>query len=130
MTESTTHTRRSLTESPWYWVYLFCTAGLIALMLAGPKFAARQLQIERKAQGRQRAAQNIAGQEPVTPLSEEGRTHIQLRPLYYVLGGILALAWGGLLWKQYFGRRTRETVAGPDKITTPSDSTTHKPAAT
>ena len=97
--------RRPLTESPWYWVYLFCTAGLVALILAGPKFAARQSQIERKAQGRQRAAQNIAGKVPVTPLSDEEHTQIGLRPLYYVLGGVLLVAWIQLIWRQYFRRQ-------------------------
>ena len=101
MFDNPIHPRRSISESPWYWVYLFCTAGLIALVLAEPKFAARQSQIERKAQGRQRAAQNLSGQEPRTPLSDEGHTQIRLRPLYYVVGGLLTAAWGHLLWKQY-----------------------------
>ncbi len=94
--------RRTITDSAWYWVYLFCTAGLIALILAEPKFAARQSQIERKGQGRQRAVQNLSGREPQTPLSDEEHTQMRLRPLYYVLGGLLTAAWGHLLWKQYY----------------------------
>ena len=97
-TSLTDHAR--LTDSPWYWVYLFCTAGLIALVLAGPKFAARQSQIERSGQGRQRAIQNLSGEEPTTQLSSAENTHIRLRPLYYVLGAVLAFAWIQLGWKQ------------------------------
>src|SRR5688572_21680355 len=99
--------RRSITESPWYWVYLFCTAGLVALVLAGPKFAARQSQIERKAQGRQRAAQHLSGQEPVTALSDAENTQISLRPLFYSLGGILVVAWMHLLWRSYSDSKPR-----------------------
>jgi hypothetical protein len=99
MCKTPTQSRRSISESPWYWVYLFCTAGLVALVLAGPKFAARQSQIERTAQGRQRAVQQMTGEEPRTPLSDQEHTQIRLRPLYYILGGLLAAAWGHLLWK-------------------------------
>ena len=104
MSGSTAPPRPSITDSPWYWVYLFCTAGLIALVLAQTKFATRQAEIERKAQGRQRAAQNMSGQEPQTPLSDKENTKIRLWPLYYVLGVLLAVAWGRLLWKQYYLR--------------------------
>ena len=33
----------SVTESPWYWIYVFCTAALIGLVLLGPKVLERQL---------------------------------------------------------------------------------------
>jgi hypothetical protein len=97
---------RSITDSPWYWLYLFCTAALIALFLAQTKFAARQSQIERKAQGRQRAIQNISGKEPRTPLSDVQRTHIRLWPLFVVLGLILLGAWGHLIWKHFSRNRS------------------------
>jgi hypothetical protein len=91
--------RPSITESPWYWVYLFTTAGLIALLLLEPRFGARQSQIERAAQGRQRAIQNLSGKEPVTSLSDEEHTQISLRPLYYVLAALLLVAWANLIWR-------------------------------
>jgi hypothetical protein len=103
-----------LTDSPWYWVYLFSTAGLIALILVGPKFAFRQSQIERSAQGRQRAAQNMSGSEPTTQMSTVESTHIVLRPLYFVLGGILACAWLNLSWRHFRRRRAvREQLPVP-----------------
>jgi hypothetical protein len=109
-----------LSDSPWYWVYLFCTAGLIALVLAGPKFAARQSQIERSAQGRQRAVQNLSGEEPTTQLSTEENTHIRLRPLYYVLGALLAFAWIKLGWKQLRRRQALKSQMLPPSVASKS----------
>ena len=80
-------------DSPWFWAYLFTTAALIALALIGPKFAARQAQIEREFQGRQRAAQNIQGQEPTGTLSTAERTLVSLRPLFFGLAVITTVVW-------------------------------------
>src|SRR5262245_9867555 len=84
---------RPMTDSPWFWAYLFTTAALIALALIGPKFAARQAQIEREFQGRQRVAQNVQGQEPSGTLSTAERTLISLRPLFFGLAAITTAAW-------------------------------------
>ena len=84
---------RSVSDSPWFWAYLFTTAALIALAMIGPKFAARQLQIEREFQGRQRAAQNISGKLPTVPISTAERTLISLRPLFFGLAAITTMAW-------------------------------------
>jgi hypothetical protein len=86
-------TRRPITDSPWFWVYLFATAGLIALALIGPKFAARQSHIEREYQGRQRVTQNRAGQTPSIELSTAERTLITLRPLFIGLALVTIAAW-------------------------------------
>jgi hypothetical protein len=82
-----------ITDSPWFWAYLFGTAALIALALAGPKFSQRQTQIEREFQGRQRAAQNLNGQQPDVEMSSVGRTLITLRPLFLGLAAITTVAW-------------------------------------
>ncbi len=82
-----------MTDSPWFWAYLFTTAALIALALIGPKFAERQAQIEREFQGRQRAAQNTHGQEPTGRLSTAEQTLITLRPLFFGLAAITTIAW-------------------------------------
>lgn len=84
---------RSFSDSPWFWAYLFATAALVALALIGPKFAARQAQIEREFQGRQRAAQSIQGQEPTGNLSTAERTLITLQPLFLGLAAITTIAW-------------------------------------
>ena len=82
-----------MTDSPWFWAYLFTTTALIALALIGPKFAARQAQIEREFQGRQRVAQNVQGQEPSGPVSTAEQTLISLRPLFLGLAAISTVAW-------------------------------------
>jgi hypothetical protein len=72
---------------------LFATAALVGLAAIGPKYAKRQAQIEREFQGRQRAAQNVQGQTPSGALSTPEQTLITLRPLFYALAAVIALAW-------------------------------------
>lgn len=103
MTDSTA-SRPPITDSPWFWVYLYAVAGLIALALMQPRFGSRQAEIERHYQGRQRAAEKKLGQEPKTPLSTREDTIITLRPLYLILAGIFAVAWC-ILWWRHFRRR-------------------------
>jgi hypothetical protein len=88
----------SATDSPWFWAYLFTVFGLIALALIGPKYAARQAQVEREFQGRQRAAVNVQGGEPSGELSTAERTLITLRPLFFALAAITSVAWL-LFWR-------------------------------
>jgi hypothetical protein len=89
-----------LADSPWFWAYLFGTAALVALALAGPKYGPRQAQIEREYQGRTRAAQNLNGVEPDLEMSTAERTLITLRPLFIALAVITSLSWIVLWWKR------------------------------
>jgi hypothetical protein len=100
---------RPLADSPWFWAYLFGTAALVALALAGPKYGPRQAQIEREYQGRTRAAQNLNGVEPTLEMSTAERTLITLRPLFIALALITSLSWIVLWWK----RRKVATAVGP-----------------
>ena len=101
---------RPITDSPWFWAYLFGTAALIALALAGGKYGPRQAQIEREFQGRQRAAQNVSGQEPDVALSTARRTLVTLRPLFIALAAITTGAWL-VFWRQR--RRSRQPASPP-----------------
>ncbi len=101
MSASQTSRRGPITDSPWFWFYLFATAGLIALVLMGPKFGKRQAEIERQYQGRERAMQKQLGQAPTEPLSDEGHTIYTLRPLYVGLGAVLIVAWVALWWRHF-----------------------------
>jgi len=96
---------RPVTDSPWFWAYLFGTAALIALALAGPKFGPRQAQIEREFQGRQRAAQNLNGQAPSVEMSSASRTLINLRPLFLALAAITVVAWI-VFWRTHLARQS------------------------
>jgi hypothetical protein len=95
--------KSSITDSPWFWIYLFCTAGLLGLVVIGPRFDARQLMEERSYQGRQRGLQQAAGQDPDLPVSTREARRITLRPLYLVLGAVLIGAWIQLWWKHFRG---------------------------
>lgn len=100
-----------ITDSPWFWAYLFGTAALVALALAGNKYGPRQAQIEREFQGRQRAAQNMHGQEPDVGMSSAQRTLVSLQPLFLVLAAITAGAWL-VFWRQH-RRRNAQASAPP-----------------
>ena len=92
-----------ITDSGWFWLYLFCTAGLVALYLAGPRYTYRQPQLERQFSARQRGGQAVIGTDGPVGLSDANKMIITLRPLYVVLAVILAVAWI-VFWRQ----RTRQ----------------------
>lgn len=98
--------RRSVLESPWYWVYVFCAAGLVGLLLLGPKVLDRQVQEERRFQGRQRAEEKKSGGVPVTPMSTRGATRLSLRPLFLLLITGFLIAWAMVWWHYWRPRRT------------------------
>ena len=92
-----------LTDSPWFWAYLFGAAGMVALFLASPRYVDRQPQIERQYLARQNGGQAITGAEgPVEP-STSSNMIITLRPLYVTCAALLTFAWVGL-WYQRFRR--------------------------
>lgn len=109
---------KSVLQSPWYWAYAFCAAGLISLVLLGGKFAQRQSQIERQHQGRQRAHARLAAADKSTDgmappaaddsfasLSTPDTTIIGLEPLFVVLAAAGVASWS-ILWWTHFRRRT------------------------
>lgn len=96
-----------ISDSPWFWLYTFATFALVLLVLIGPKFEQRRALQERQEQGRMRAQQVRQGKEPTIPLSEPGRTWLTLRPLYIVLGVLIALGWGTLWWQRWRARTPR-----------------------
>ncbi|MEX2174400.1 MAG: hypothetical protein WD872_08560 [Pirellulaceae bacterium] len=104
--------RRSLTDSPWFWAYLFGLAALLALALAGPKFGSRQAQIEREYQGRTRAAQNLNAQQPNLEMSTADKTLVTLRPLFFGLAAITSVAWIVFWYTRRAG--ARQPVEPPD----------------
>ena len=96
----------AVTESAWFWGYLFGMFALVALSIAGPKFAARQAQLEQQFQGRERALQIRSGEEPSIELSTPENTIITLWPLYAGLSAATVIAWV-VFWRTR--RKTLET---------------------
>jgi hypothetical protein len=108
--------RPPLSDSPWFWVYLFTTFALIVLMVMAPRVRERQAQIERKAQGRERAMERAAGQTPQTRLSTPENTVIPLTPLIVVLGAVWIASWFMLLRRFWRARTPRSAVSAPGEI--------------
>jgi cell division protein FtsL len=107
--------RPPITDSPWFWLCLFATMGLVALAAIGPKYAKRQAGIERKEQARQRAAELASGGTAQTPVSTEDDLVVSLKPLLLIVGAIVVAAWT-ILWWQYLrppARRQAEVGRGP-----------------
>jgi hypothetical protein len=92
-------TVRPITDSPWYWAYLFCTGALIAMVVIGPKYGLRQTQIEQNGQKRQWAARLATGgaQRDSSPTTVAGHS-IPLWPLFVLLGSVLSVAWTKLIY--------------------------------
>ena len=108
-------------DSPWYWLHLFCVASLVGVMLIAPKFAERQAGVERKFQGRQRAALNKAGQPlenqlvndaPLPAVAATQNHHVKLLPIYALLGLGAAGSWM-MLWRTHFRRGRRQAIVDP-----------------
>jgi hypothetical protein len=112
MNSDPTPDRPPLSDSPWFWAYLFATAALVAVFLAGPKYVQRQPQLERQFSARQQTGQAVSGPDGAVRLSTPERLIISLRPLYVVLGLVLVAAWVGLWYQRYRnplrGRRSRD----------------------
>ena len=89
-----------ITDSPWFWGYLFGVCALIGLTLAVPKFGERQAQIERSFQGRQRAAQNLNSVQPDIEMSTADNTLVSLKPLFVGVGVVSIFAWI-MLWRTH-----------------------------
>ena len=104
---------RPITDSPWFWAYLFGTAALVSLALIGPKFSRRQAHIEREFQGRQRAAQNLGGQEPTIEMSSADKTLVTLQPLFLAFAVITLLAWVVFWWSRRFPRSGTQQNVSP-----------------
>jgi hypothetical protein len=108
--------RRPISDSPWFWAYLFAAAALVALALAGTKYGPRQAQIEREFQGRQRAAQNLNQQQPNIEMSTAERTLVTLQPLFIVLAGITIVAWF-VFWRRHLRGGARDNPAAQETFT-------------
>ncbi len=109
--------RSPLADSPWFWVYLFTTFALIVLVVMRPRVLERQAQIERKEQGRQRAVEQAAGQDPRTPLSTPENTRFGLSPLILILGGVWIVA-AIMVWRRF--RRAPLAETTPSEEADPS----------
>jgi hypothetical protein len=107
-----TPARPPITDSPWFWAYLFSLAALLALALVGPKYSRRQSQIERQFEGRQAAVARTAapadGKQAAAPTTARRELLVSLRPLWLGLAGVTTVAW------IVFWRSRSHEVQAPD----------------
>ncbi len=100
--------RPSITESPWFWAYVFATGGVVALLLGTSKYEDRQEQIERQYLARQRAGQVVARQDQPLERPDGGGKIIPIWPLALLMTLILCVAWM-VFW--YQRRHLRGSIA-------------------
>lgn len=96
--------RATLTDSPWFWLFLFGGMGLVAVIAVGPKHARRQERLDRMQQTRRNqliAYENGVSLEDAASVDADDQppdaSANQRLPLASSLGvflaGALALAW-------------------------------------
>jgi hypothetical protein len=112
-------------ESPWFWLLVFSTMALVAVLLIGPKFMRRQARLEQKLEGRVRAQQEFDLEAPA-PLGERGGGEndlVTVGPLAGFLGVLAAVAW--FQWTRERSRWVAERRAALAKSI--SESPEHNP---
>ncbi|MFM9118691.1 MAG: hypothetical protein ACKOU6_21270 [Planctomycetota bacterium] len=92
--------RPPLTDSPWFWLYLFGTAGVLAIAAQSTRYGDRQAQHDRQFQGRQHIYQHAADEESVAAFSTSADKVADLRPLYALLLVVIGAGWTGFLWQR------------------------------
>jgi len=127
MAASTTETRPPITDSPWFWVYMFATAALALLMVSKPKLQYRQAWLERQHQAREFSHRLAEGQAIEGELIQPETTHIRIEYFFYLLAGVLILAWGRLWYSRFAGAwfpRDQQRSIGPDHLDESAERTT------
>ena len=89
-----------VSESPWFWLCLFTTVGVVMLVSFSPKIGLRQAQLEREFAARQAAGQTVA------PPADPGKLAIDLQPLLLLLAAIVVCSWVALWWQVRRSNRT------------------------
>ena len=116
-------TRPKITESLWFWIYLFSTASLIALILLGPKINSRQKLDYRNYQGRQQSYENAQRPDNPSRITSDTSSAITTTPLLIGIGFIFVFSWG-MLWYQRFVKKWPHTTVEP-ATTTAADTLVH-----
>lgn len=95
-----------ITDSPWFWVSIFCAMAVVVLVVMEPKYGDRQAGIERQYQAREYIHRQQDGGERTTEVpdySQPGQTIIPLWPLRIAMIVAFLAAWAILL-RQRLGR--------------------------
>ena len=99
--ESRSPTRPPLTDSPWFWVMLFCAAGVVLLLVIWPQYSKRQRRLEMQFRAREEIVRRqAAGEPPARVLGREGSAAppaegeliIRLWPLLLLFSALFAVS--------------------------------------
>jgi len=101
-----------VSESPWFWLCLFATVGVVMLVSFSPKIGLRQAQLEREFEARQAAGQTVS------PSEDSSKLTIDLQPILILLVAVVICSWIALWWQ----RQRSNRVSPPDQ-----ESPTGKP---
>lgn len=129
-------TRAPLAENPWLWVMLFGAMGVAAILVVGPKYAARTARVERMQSMREKIAQDRAAGKVPGPVAAPAAAPVEateadkgpalprepyveedfgpptkLLWLLALMGVVLLVGTGGLLVTRH-GRGPRQGAAG------------------
>jgi len=99
-----------LSDSPWFWVYLFGVAALIAMFLIGNKADTVQSQRDGNFTRRQVSLERQAGKidDPSYAASDHSlqeERYVDFKIFYGMIGVVTVFAWV-MHWRQYLQRRT------------------------
>jgi hypothetical protein len=109
----------SITDSPWFWVMLFCAFGVVFLLAIWPQYRARQRRLEMQFMAREEIVRRqAAGESSARAAGEEGDARpptpgeliIPLWPLVLLLAALVAFS-ATMLWRSR--RRVVHSAGGP-----------------
>ena len=108
--------RGPITDSPWYWLGLFGTAALVALVVIGPKFQRRQQRLELQSDVREQVWRERV-EEPVPDAAVEEKSEagdaLAAREARNVLWPVIAIVFVAtcLAWGKLYLERTKRPAS-------------------
>ena len=99
-----------ITDSPWFWVFLFSLVGLVALAAISGQYGKRQARLERQYQARERLAEDAVADPERRAYSSPADTLVPVWPLAAGLGAVVVFA--AVMLGREHQRRNRELFGG------------------
>ena len=109
-----------LSDSPWFWIYLFGVAALVAMFLIGQKADQVQAQRDGNFTRRQLSLERQAGLQVELVDDAEETRYVDFGIFYLLIGSVTAFAWA-MHWRQFLLRRKAPAVT---KLSSPYGTTT------